>query len=61
MTSLTPLLDGAAVTASTTGVLYGVTVSTVALTATFARDGNRRADARKTLAVLLHRRGTPKD
>jgi hypothetical protein len=61
LTSLTHLLDGAAVTASTTGLLYGATVSTIALTATFAKDGDRRAEAHKTLKVLLRRRSTPKD
>ena len=60
MTSLAHLFDGAAWTAGSTGVLYGVTVSTVALTATFARDSDRRADARRTLEVLLRRRGTTK-
>ena len=60
MTNLAHLLDGAAWTAGCSGVLYGATVSAVALTATFARDSSRRADARRTLEVLLRRRSNAK-
>jgi hypothetical protein len=56
MTFLAHLLaDGARVT-GLTALVYALTVAVVALTAALARTPRRRADARKTLAVLVRRR-----
>jgi hypothetical protein len=61
MVSPAHLLDGAAWTADVTSLLYGATVSVVALTAVFAQDSDRRRDARQTLKMLRCRRSIGKD
>jgi hypothetical protein len=38
------------------GLMYVGTISAVALMAVLSRDCGRRADARRTLQILLHRR-----
>jgi hypothetical protein len=56
MITLTHLLDGAAVEASVTGVVYAGVVSIAALTAIAAPTANRRRDARNVLKLLLRGR-----
>jgi hypothetical protein len=56
MATLPDLAHTAATAAGISGLLYTTTIATVALTAAFANDPTRRADARATLTILLRRR-----
>lgn len=56
MADLRDLFTTTVTAGSAGGLLYGATITTVALTASLARDPKRRADARATLTILLRRR-----
>lgn len=54
-TQLIPLIHGGALVVAASGLLYTVGTTAATVTALLARSPTRRRDARKVLALLLHR------